>query len=310
MARILIVGHKGQLGQTLMAVPNTHELIGIDLPEHDITDAADVIPSIAALAPDAVINPAAFTNVDAAEANPYLAYRVNAHGAGNIARACHLLGIPMIQISTNEVFDGTRVGQPYDEWDQANATSTYARSKLAGENAVRFYHDNVLIVRIAWLFAPGGNNFPGKICEAADKHGALKVVDDEFGNPTYAPDLARALFVLLEQHAPPGIYHITNGGSCQSLRIRVGSTAPERTRAHPCHAHTPHRLAPTQPAAVARPPRQSLRCRPGDSVASLAGGRSSVGEIGKVVNSCWSNSFRRTLTFSPQHQRRFSPNDG
>jgi len=220
MARILIIGHKGQLGQTLMAASTAHELIGIDLPEHDITDAADVIPTILALAPDAVINPAAFTNVDAAEVDPDLAYSVNAHGAGNIARACHELGVPMIQISTNEVFEGT-AETPYDEWDQRKAKSVYARSKLAGENAVRFYHDNVLLVRIAWLFSPGSNNFPGKICAAADKHGTLRVVDDEFGNPTYAPDLAPALLALLDRQAPPGIYHITNGGSCSRYEFAL-----------------------------------------------------------------------------------------
>ena len=272
MARILIVGHKGQLGQTILATPTEHEFVGIDLPEHDITDADDVIPTIETLAPDAVINPAAFTNVDAAEANPDLAYHVNAHGAGNVARACHALGIPLIQISTNEVFDGTRVGQPYDEWDQANATSTYARSKLAGENAVRFYHDNVLIVRIAWLFSSGGNNFPGKICAAADKHGALKVVDDEFGNPTYAPDLAQALIALLDQQAPPGIYHITNGGSCSRYEFRAGSTSPDRARAHPRHPHPPHRLAPPQPAATACAPRQPCCRRSGHPTPTLAGG--------------------------------------
>ncbi|HEY51979.1 MAG TPA: dTDP-4-dehydrorhamnose reductase [Caldilineae bacterium] len=218
--KILIIGHKGQLGRTIMHTPTAHELVGIDLPEHDITDAADVIPTILALAPDAVINPAAFTNVDAAEADPDLAYRVNAHGAGNIARACHQLGVPLIQISTNEVFEGT-AETPYDEWDQRKAESVYARSKLAGENAVRFYHDNVLIVRIAWLFAPGGANFPGKICAAADKHGTLRVVDDEFGNPTYAPDLVPALLALLDQQAPPGIYHIINAGSCSRYEFAL-----------------------------------------------------------------------------------------
>lgn len=212
--KILIVGHLGQLGRILITAAPHHELLGIDLPDHDITNAADVIPTILNLAPDAVINPAAFTNVDAAETNPDLAYRVNAHGAGNVARACRRLGIPLIHISTNEVFDGTRAGQPYDEWDQTNALSAYARSKLAGEKAVQFHHDDVRIVRIAWLFAPGGANFPGKICAAADTHGALKVVDDEFGNPTYAPDLAPALFALLDRQAPPGIYHITNAGAC------------------------------------------------------------------------------------------------
>ncbi|NOZ50265.1 MAG: dTDP-4-dehydrorhamnose reductase, partial [Chloroflexi bacterium] len=213
MKRILIIGHKGQLGQTIMAMPSHYEHLGIDLPEHDITDPADAIPTLLDLHPDAVINPAAFTNVDAAEANPDLAYGVNAHGAGNIARACHQLGVPLIHISTNEVFDGT-AAQPYDEWDQPHALSIYARSKLAGEQAVRFYHDDVRIVRIAWLFAAGGNNFPGKIVAAAQKYGALRVVDDEFGNPTYAPDLASALLRLLDVEVPPGIYHITNAGVC------------------------------------------------------------------------------------------------
>ncbi|RME86109.1 MAG: dTDP-4-dehydrorhamnose reductase [Caldilineae bacterium] len=220
MARILIIGHKGQLGQTLMNLPLEHERLGIDLPEHDITLADDIIPTILELKPDVVINPAAFTNVDAAESDPDLTYRVNAHGAGNVARACHRLGIPLIHISTNEVFDGTS-DKPYDEWDQPHPISTYARSKLAGENAVRFYHDDVRIVRIAWLFAPGGNNFPAKIVAAADKHGALRVVDDEFGNPTYAPDLAPALFALLERQAPPGIYHLTNSGTCSRYEFAL-----------------------------------------------------------------------------------------
>ncbi len=220
MKRILIIGHKGQLGHILMSIPSPYQRIGIDLPEHDITDPQDIIPTIQQLRPDAVINPAAFTNVDAAEADPDVAYQVNAHGAGHVARACHQLHIPLIHISTNEVFDGS-ARQPYDEWDQPHALSTYARSKLAGEQAVRFYHDDVRIVRIAWLFAPGGNNFPGKIVAAARKYGALRVVDDEFGNPTYAPDLAAALMRLFELEAPPGIYHITNSGTCSRYEFAV-----------------------------------------------------------------------------------------
>ncbi len=218
--RILIIGHKGQLGSLLMQTPSPHERVGIDLPEHDITHVDDVLSTLRQLRPDAVINPAAFTNVDAAESNPDLAYAVNAHGAGNVARGCHELGIPLIQISTNEVFDGT-AHHPYDEWDQPHALSTYARSKLAGERAVRFYHDDVRIVRIAWLFAPGGNNFPAKIVAAARKHGALRVVEDEIGNPTYAPDLAAALFRLLDVSAAPGIYHITNSGTCSRYQFAV-----------------------------------------------------------------------------------------
>ncbi len=216
MSRILIVGHKGQLGRTLYHLASGHEHIGLDLPEFDMTDPA-AMGMIDDLRPDAVVNVAAYTNVDGAEANPELAYAVNAHAVGYLARACHRLRVPLLHMSTNEVFDGTAL-RPYDEWDQPRPLSAYACSKLAGENAARFHHDHILIVRIAWLFAPGGVNFPAKILAAADKFDpaapgpGLRVVDDEFGNPTYAPDLAPALFTLLDRSAPPGIYHLTNTG--------------------------------------------------------------------------------------------------
>ncbi|HHB90591.1 MAG TPA: dTDP-4-dehydrorhamnose reductase [Anaerolineae bacterium] len=213
MTRILIVGHKGQLGRTLFRFPTDHELLGMDLPEYDITDVERTQYALREMRPEIVINTAAYTNVDGAEAEPELAYRINAHAAGHLARFCEELGAVMYHISTNEVFDGQRVGQPYDEWDQPDNThgSTYARSKLAGENAVRFYHSRARIIRISWLFAPGGNNFPAKIVAAADKHGALRVVADEYGVPTYAPDLAQAIFQLIDIKAPPGVYHLING---------------------------------------------------------------------------------------------------
>jgi dTDP-4-dehydrorhamnose reductase len=217
MPRLLIVGHKGQLGRTLYNLPSKYEHLGLDLPEFDMTDPAAAMSTLDDLRPAAVINAAAYTNVDGAESNPDLAYAVNAHAVGYLARACHRLGIPLLHISTNEVFDGS--GQrPYDEWDQPHPLSTYACSKLAGENAARFYHDQALIIRIAWLFAPGGANFPAKILAAADKIDpaagqSLRVVADEFGNPTYAPDLAPALLSLLERSAPPGLYHLTNTGA-------------------------------------------------------------------------------------------------
>lgn len=225
MSRILIVGATGQLGRVLVAWPSGHEHIGLARSDCDITDAAAVMAAITAVRPDIVINAAAYTDVDGAESRPDLAYAVNAHAVGHLARACREVGATLVHISSNEVFDGT-AAQPYDEWDQPHALSVYARSKLAGENAARFYHDRVLIVRVAWLFAPGGNNFPAKILAAADRRGHLRVVADEFGNPTYAPDLARALFDLLAVGAPPGIYHLTNDGvasryewACAVLRL-------------------------------------------------------------------------------------------
>lgn len=209
---VLILGHKGQLGRLLYEYDSGKPHVGLDLPEFDMTDGTAVMRRLREIRPDLVINAAAYTNVDGAEANPDLAYAVNAHAVGHVARACHELGVPLLHISTNEVFDGEREDQPYDEWDHPNAISTYARSKLAGENAARFYHDKLYIVRIAWLFAPHGNNFPAKIVAAADKYGALRVVNDEFGNPTYAPHLVEALFTLLRRDAPYGVYHLTNQG--------------------------------------------------------------------------------------------------
>ncbi len=221
MTRILIVGHKGQLGSILYNYPSEHERLGMDLPEHDITNASETQYALRQMRPELVINTAAFTNVDAAESNPDLAYRINAHAAGNLARACRDLGASLIHISTNEVFAGDRGGQPYDEWDGPDnfRGSAYARSKLAGEYAIRFYNAEIHIIRIAWLFSPGGVNFPAKIVNAADKLGALKVVDDEFGNPTYAPDLAEALYKLIDLKAPPGVYHLTNSGAASRYEM-------------------------------------------------------------------------------------------
>lgn len=210
--RVLIVGHKGQLGRLLFEFPSGHEHAGLDLPELDMTDAQQLLSSVLEFRPQAVINAAAYTHVDGAETHPDLAYAVNAHAVGTLARACRQLAIPFVQVSTNEVFAGS-ANHPYDEWDHPDPGSVYARSKLAGEHAARFHHPRVLIVRTAWLYAAGGNNFPGKIIAAADRHGALRVVDDEYGNPTYAPDLAQAIHALIARSAPPGIYHLTNTGA-------------------------------------------------------------------------------------------------
>lgn len=220
MTTILIIGHKGQLGRRLYEFPTDFHHVGLDLPEFDMTDAGAVMDTLEEIAPQIVINAAAYTDVDGAEANPDLAYAVNAHGVGNIARACNRLGVPLVHISTNEVFDGV-ANHPYDEWDQTHAISTYARSKFAGENAARFYHDQVMIVRIAWLFSPGGNNFPAKILAAADKYGELRVVDDEFGNPTYAPHLVLGIYGLIGRSVPFGIYHLTNQGVCSRYEFAV-----------------------------------------------------------------------------------------
>jgi dTDP-4-dehydrorhamnose reductase len=208
---ILILGWSGQLGRALLDIYQARhvQLTLWALPEFDFTTPA-VADQVAALGPDLVINAAAWTDVDGAQENPDLAYAANALGPKYVAEGCARCGAPLVQVSTNEVFPGLP-GQFYREYDPPAAGTVYARSKLAGERAVTQMHDRVYIVRVAWLFGQGPNNFPLKILAAADRLGALRVVDDEFGNPTYARDAATAI-VRLTETGRYGIYHLVNAG--------------------------------------------------------------------------------------------------
>jgi dTDP-4-dehydrorhamnose reductase len=210
--RVVITGHKGQLGRRLQIAFAGYELLGLDVPEDDITAPA-ISGRIADFRPDLVVHAAAYTDVDGCETNPDLAFRVNAVGTQNVASGARQAGAAMLYVSTNEVFDGAR-RDLYREWDQANPMSTYARSKAAGEQIVReMTGGRFYIARVAWLFGPGGNNFITKILAGAEKYGALKVAADEFGNPTYAPDVAIAM-ARVAAAGRHGIYHLTNAGFC------------------------------------------------------------------------------------------------
>ncbi len=212
MTHVLILGAEGQLGTALQDVfggrPDTRVTLG-DLPDFDITKP-ETVDQVADLAPDVVINAAAWTNVDAAEENPELVFAVNSLGSHYLAAGCARCDALMVQISTNEVFPGAP-GRFYFEYDQPSPSGVYARSKLAGETAVRTTWRRSMVVRVAWMFGPGGSNFPSKIVAAAKRHGQLRVVDDEIGNPTYAPDAAAGIAKLVE-HDLPGIYHLVNEG--------------------------------------------------------------------------------------------------
>jgi dTDP-4-dehydrorhamnose reductase len=210
--RILITGHKGQLGRALQtALPSDH-FLGLDLPEADITDPVSTIETVVEFQPDVVIHAAAVTDVDGCERDPKMAFRVNALGTQNIALACSRCGAAMVHVSTNDIFDG-KLGRPYYEWDPPSPQSVYARSKAAAEFHVRTLLQRFYIVRTAWLYAQGGSNFVTKIIAAADRLGALRVVTDEVSAPTYAPDLAQAIAQLIPTNYH-GIFHFTNSGIC------------------------------------------------------------------------------------------------
>jgi dTDP-4-dehydrorhamnose reductase len=217
--RIVITGHKGQLGRALQEVLKGETLLGLDLPEHDITDRQAIAQAIADFRPQVVIHAAAMTNVDGCERDPDAAYRINSLGTQNVALACQRSGAAMVYVSTNEVFDGTK-DEPYLEFDRPNPINAYGRSKLAGEFFTQTLLDRFYIVRTAWLYARGGNNFVTKIIRAADERGELRVVTDEVSSPTYAPDLAEAIAKLIRtEHY--GIYHFTNEGICSRYDFAV-----------------------------------------------------------------------------------------
>jgi dTDP-4-dehydrorhamnose reductase len=210
--RLLVTGSRGQLGRALQhaAPKHGHEFLGYDLPELDITDPAGVQAAVAGARPDAVINCAAFTGVDAAEKQEAAALAVNGTAVTNVARATDAAGALLLQLSTDYVFDG-KADRPYREGDPAKPISAYGRTKLAGERATELARRH-LIVRTAWLFGDGAN-FVASIRRQLDAGAkTLRVVGDQRGCPTYAVDLAEALLRLLEGGAQ-GVVHAVNAGS-------------------------------------------------------------------------------------------------
>lgn len=210
--RIMITGAEGQLGQALQPALSSHELIPVDIAEMDITSGAAVSTLIGDRRPDVVIHCAAYTNVDGCARDPELAYAVNALGTHHVALACQEIGAALVHMSTNEVFAGSRP-DGYEEWMSPSPINPYGASKAASEAIVRGLVVKHTIVRTAWLFAPGGRNFLHAILRVARRDGAVRVVADEIGNPTFVSDLARAIAQLVEA-GQTGIFHLVNEGSC------------------------------------------------------------------------------------------------
>lgn len=209
--RILLTGADGQVGQALQqALHGEHDLLATSRATLDMSEYA-AVAQVCAARPDLVIHPAAFTNVDGCALDPPLAYRTNALGTKHLALACAQLDVPLVYISTNEVFDGT-AHTPYYEWDRPNPINVYAHSKWAGEQMVQQLLRRWYIVRIAWVFG-GPRNFVRTVLRLAAERPSLSMVADEVGNPTYAPDLAEAVARLIHEPAY-GVYHFTNHGHC------------------------------------------------------------------------------------------------
>ena len=211
---ILVTGCKGQSGrevQRLALSHPTHHYIFTDVEELDITDANAVDTLMEREAVDCVINCAAYTAVDRAEVDEAKAQLLNATAPGFLARAVAQRGGAMIHISTDYVFDGT-AHTPYTEDRPVCPVSAYGRTKLAGERAVVAACPRSVILRTAWLYSPYGNNFVKTMMRLGCERDELGVIFDQIGTPTYAADLAKAVFAILEQDMVPGIYHYSNEG--------------------------------------------------------------------------------------------------
>lgn len=223
--KILITGASGMLGRALVnefrkaearneiittdinIIPNSHSL-KLDLASSEATQ------KIIEVAPNLVIHLAAYTDVDGCEVDPDTAFKVNAVGTKNVALACKELGIPMVYISTDYVFDGDKP-TPYIEWDAPNPINIYGETKLAGEKWVTRLLNKYWIVRTSGLYGEGGKNFVNTIIEKAKTTREIKVVADQIGSPTYTKHLASAIIKLVNtelEAANFGIYHITNSG--------------------------------------------------------------------------------------------------
>ena len=218
--RLLVTGSRGQLGRALQhaASPAGHELVGYDLPELDITDPVAVRAAVARIRPDAIVNCAAYTAVDAAEADEARALAVNGAAVESLAAAADERGALLVQLSTDFVFDGASK-RAYREEDPPHPVSAYGRTKLAGERAAERARRH-LIVRTAWLFGDGAN-FVAAIRRQLDSgQTTLRVVADQRGCPTYAVDLAGAVLRLLETGAA-GVMHVVNQGQASWLEFAV-----------------------------------------------------------------------------------------
>lgn len=218
--RILLTGVNGQVGWELRrTLAPLGEVIAANRSVLDLADTASIRPAVAALAPDLIVNPAAYTAVDKAESEPELAHAINATAPGELAQAAAARGIPLVHFSTDYVFDGCKSGA-YTEGDTPNPLGVYGATKLAGEQAVQCAGAPHLILRTSWVYGLRGRNFLLTMQRLARERDTLAVVDDQFGAPTWSRLIAEATALAIarwldrsEQIASTsGIYHLSCGG--------------------------------------------------------------------------------------------------
>jgi dTDP-4-dehydrorhamnose reductase len=214
MKRILITGINGQLGQELQQTLAEYDVIGVGRETLDLTQPDKISQMMDEVRPELVINAAAYTAVDKAESEPEITKATNAIAPGILAKEAQKMGVPLIHISTDYVFDGSQ-SRPYLDTDTTNPLGVYGQSKLAGEQAIRENCNLHIILRTAWVYGVGGKgNFVKTMLKLGAEREEIRVVADQVGSPTWTGDLASAIAQLLPQLSPEiaGTYHYTNSG--------------------------------------------------------------------------------------------------
>ena len=209
--RILITGANGQLGSELTALlgaADHHEVLGLDLPDHDLTDRDHVLGVLTQWRPEAIIHGAALTAVDLCETEVELAHRVNCLATRYVADGARRVGAHVVYVSTDYVFDGTKA-DPYLEWDRTNPQSVYGSTKLGGESEI---DPGWAIARTSWVCGEHGQNMVKTLLRLAAGEGEVRFVDDQRGHPTFAADLAPMVAKLAVERVP-GVFHTTNQGA-------------------------------------------------------------------------------------------------
>ncbi|MBB2168370.1 dTDP-4-dehydrorhamnose reductase [Gluconacetobacter aggeris] len=238
VAPVLVIGRSGQLA-TALARSGRPGLRCVGRPDLDFDRPETLAAAFAAFSPALVVNAAAWTAVDAAESDPEGAARANRDGPAMLAQLCAERGIPLIHVSTDYVFDGSK-GAPYVETDPISPRTVYGRSKAEGERAILAAHDRAIILRTSWVYSPYGRNFVRTMLNAGAKNPILRVVGDQHGNPTSADDLADAILAITDtigregwRDEYAGLFHSAGSGDTTWHGLAVASLQEAASAGHP-----------------------------------------------------------------------------
>jgi dTDP-4-dehydrorhamnose reductase len=264
---MVVTGREGQVVRSLLEKASAAgvQIARLGRPDFELTSPEDAIfRMIVAAVPDVIVSAAAYTQVDKAEGEPELAFAINEGGARAVARAARRLHVPLVHLSTDYVFDGTKP-DPYVEGDPPNPASVYGASKLAGEEAVQAEQPNSAVLRTAWVYSPFGANFVRTMFRLAKLHDEIRVVSDQYGNPTSADEIAGGVIAvarnLVSSDDPNqrGIFHMTAAGDASWAELAEEIFAISAEKGGPTASVT-HIGTADYPTAARRPANSRLNC--------------------------------------------------